>query len=441
MRGQTRLSKTKYAALRKLLDDLVETNSDDHRRLIENFIEELCPSGTRKKPTMSALPTNTHYGRKQRVVGKRSSLYKKAKQLFYKNRKLLAQNILENKLHVDGDREVPSVNDTQEHFTNLFSASSDPLRSPIDHPPPASSWLPISEAEVDSAKIKWKNSAPGPDGTSVSTVARTDSFILVVLFNIITITGIVPSRFKSVRTILLFKSGQKSDINNWRPITISSAVQRLHHRIMAHRLQNLPNLDLNQRGFAKIDGTLANISIIDTYIRERKAANKQMAVVLLDITKAFDTVSQQAINTALANKGVDTISRSYIMSSMGRVYTTIKTGNNTTNPICPNRGVRQGDPLSPILFNITIDDLLASHNNGKLGGSISESHKVNIVAFADDIIILEDNPVVMLNTLVNVTSFLKRREMVINPKKCSALVHERIATQMVIREKPIYEID
>lgn len=98
---------------------------------------------------------------------------------------------------------------------------------------------------------------------------------------------------KEVRIILLYKAGTKRKPNNWRPITISSSVQRLHHNIST-KLDALIPLNYNQREFRKIDGTLANAMLVETFIIERRAARKEMTIVLFDITKAFDTVDHRS---------------------------------------------------------------------------------------------------------------------------------------------------
>lgn len=374
--------------------------------------------------------------------GKRSSLYKKAQQLYLKNRKGLAHKIIEGTLDLEQRSELPDSRSVHEYFSPLFCAPPSPdVNIRTTNTETTRTWSDITAQEVANAKRGWKVAAPGPDGTSTIQVLRLENSVLAILFSIMTIGGIVPARFKKVRSVLLHKSGPRDVLSNWRPITISSAIQRLHHRIIAFRLQTDTFIDLNQQGFSRIDGTTANALILDAYIKERTAANKTLAIALLDVTKAFDTVAHSAIEHALLQKVVDPITREYIINSLRGVSTTIKIGDESTGDIKLERGVRQGDPLSPQLFNLVLDELLTSANNNQRGASINHTTKVNIIASADDLAVLEDKPTDMLDTLREVSTFMKSKGMALNPKKSVALVRERIGGALVTRPQPLYEID
>lgn len=96
-----------------------------------------------------------------------------------------------------------------------------------------------------------------------------------------------------------------------------------------------------------------NGGILDGVTRQGKKI--ELVGVQLDLTKAFDTVSHDAIMVILNNYGVSEVPRSAIQ----RIYpdTTTLLGNmDLTIPI--QRGVKQRDPLSPLLFNIMMDPLL-----------------------------------------------------------------------------------
>lgn len=105
---------------------------------------------------------------------------------------------------------------------------------------------------------------------------------------------------------------------------------------------------------------MANIVILEAYLKSRSQANKTSAAVGIDITKAFETVSHTSVERALIRKGVDSNTTKYIINSMKD--TTFKLEGATTRPFTINRGVRQGDPLSPLLFNLVLDEYLTLPN-------------------------------------------------------------------------------
>lgn len=139
-------------------------------------------------------------------------------------------------------------------------------------------------------------------------------------------------------------------------------MQRLLHRILAKRLSASVDLHPLQRGFTSTDGTLANTIMLDHYIRSRRAKGKTYNIISLVVRKAFDTVAHPAIVGALDRLGVSPAVTEYIQSTLRDANTTITVGGWTSRPIAFKRGVKQGDPLSPFLFNAVLDELVESLN-------------------------------------------------------------------------------
>lgn len=417
----------------------IPNNIDLMPAYIETTLNKLFPNA--QKPTQPRLAQRAaHYGRANGIRGKRSTYYKKVQQLYGKNKKSLAQHILNDTAISQHSNAEPSLQSIRQHFTNSFGSEAtptviEPSREAITEMP----WTSITADEVANAKKGWRHSAPGPDGISTRQIIQTDNRALAVVFNLVTITNTVPVSFKSVRTTLVYKSGPKELPENWRPITVGSAIQRLHHRVLIARIRSLTRPHFNQRGFTSIDGTLANSLILDTYIKERRNNGKTMAIVLLDVSKAFDTVTHSSINNTMQRFGLDSTTQNYIMASMSEVLTTIKTSAGEVEiPI--KRGVRQGDPLSPILFNMVLDELIWDLNTNRACGTINKS-PLAAIAFADDIALIADDPIAMLPLIATTTSFLKSRGMKLNPAKSVSLIRDKFEGRLATRAAPLYSID
>lgn len=174
---------------------------------------------------------------------------------------------------------------------------------------------PVNPEEVEQAKLGWSNSSPGPDSISGAQVKRTDKDWLALIYSVILLSGIKPTRFRLTKTVLIHKSGDKTSPSSYKLISVSSTLQRLFHRILNHRLKEATLMNYNQRGFSSVDGTLANCVILDTFIAARRARHLPMAVASIDITKAFDTVSHYSVKRAMVSKGLEEGMITYIMNS------------------------------------------------------------------------------------------------------------------------------
>lgn len=365
--------------------------------------------------------------------------YKICQDQFLTNRTSLAKKIIDG-IPLCKPEVLPTVTDVEKYFGAIFEDPSPPDTEPvIEATNNISMSQPITSEELDYAIKSWRHSAPGPDGITVDQVKACPPALLLLLFNIILYRRFTPSLWKLSRTIILEKEGDRKDPGNWRPITIGPAVQRLLHRILAKRFSQRVELHHLQRGFRSIDGTFANTILVEHYIRARRASGKAYNLVSLDVRKAFDTVSHHAILRALIRKGIDPSTREYIMSSLD-AQTIIKVGRSFTRPLCFKRGVKQGDPLSPFLFNLVLDELIMERNTNSSGGTITPRLHVAAIGFADDLVLLEDKDTDMALSLIECNRFFTARGMALNAKKSVAVTATRINGTSVPRTKSIFRV-
>lgn len=253
--------------------------------------------------------------------------------------------------------------------------------------------------------------------------------------------GIPPPRqWTTASTVLVPKDGDLNDLNNWRPLTITSGWLRLYHRILASRLKKSVNLHNNQRGFTDSDGVLINSTILETYIKDKSSANKPYNVMRLDKRKAFDSVHHSSILKALQEHHVDPQFIRYIDEDLKAAKTTIKIGRGHSNEISINRGVKQGDPLSPILFNIALDGLITKLENSGLGGTLGTGDdriRITSMAFADDLVILTDNEANMQPLYNTIEATLEPMDMELNIQKCKCLSVAHVQKRPTTRSTPL----
>jgi hypothetical protein len=185
--------------------------------------------------------------------------------------------------------------------------------------------------------------------------------------------------------------------------------------IIDQRLRKHTVFSSRQKGFVAEPGCYNNIQAVAEVLRAAKA-HKGIVMIQLDISKAFDSIPHQAVDPALRRLGVPPHLRSSIVNSYRHVSTDILYGGSTTH-IDIRRGVKQGDPLSPYIFNAIMDPLLDQLEDLR-GYAIDSTHSISSVAFADDMLLLADDQDSAQNLLTHTEVYLQNLGMTIAPSKC-----------------------
>ena len=105
-----------------------------------------------------------------------------------------------------------------------------------------------------------------------------------------------------------------------------------------------------QKAFLPVDGCYENINILQSIIKGRRAKRKELNIVMLDLAKAFDTVSHVTIVKALKRKCLLTMVIDVISNLWENETAKISTTKGETDSLKVKSGVKQGCPLSPLFL-------------------------------------------------------------------------------------------
>ena len=249
---------------------------------------------------------------------------------------------------------------------------------------------PFMEVEIEKAlKEMKKNKAPGNDQLTSDIIRLGGSEAvkqITAIFNNILHTQKIPPEWKEAKIIILFKKGDRKDIKNYRPISLLSHLYKLFTRVLQKRMERIldSNQPREQAGFRKGFSTTDHLQTINQIIEKCNEFNIPLCLAFIDYEKAFDSIEHWAIFKALRNIGINETYLNILKDMYTGATARIHIENQVSEVIEIQRGVRQGDSISPKLFTATMEEVFRQADLEQKG-LIIDGEPLTDLRFADDV--------------------------------------------------------
>jgi hypothetical protein len=216
---------------------------------------------------------------------------------------------------------------------------------------------------------------------------------LVHIFNRALATGVYPSQLTLGMVCPLFKKGDALDTDNYRCITIEPIVAKLFNALLDRRANTyLEARGLRapqQCGFRPQRSCADHHLTLDHIIQTTRAAGHKLFATFIDFRKAFDSVPRERLLARLNRLGFHGNFLRLLKNMYDSSHVQFLIDGQLTPSIRTHRGVLQGDPFSPTLFGIVIDEVIE-----RLGADTStrvptlNGQRVFALLYADDLVLL-----------------------------------------------------
>lgn len=252
---------------------------------------------------------------------------------------------------------------------------------------------------------------------------------LTNLFNWLRDLEVTPSDWGSAVIVNLYKDGDPADLGNYRGIALISCLGKLYLSIWAERLTTHmePRMSEEQGGFRPKRSTTDQILTLNDTLVRRHRAKKTTFLLFVDFRKAFDTVWRNGLWKRMWQVGIRGKAWRIIQAVYSDIRLSTLVDGDHTRFVPAEQGVRQGCPLSPVLFNIFIDELanmLKAKGLGlAFGGTELENRrKLCALLYADDVVLMSDSAQELQSMVTVVHEFCVKWRIEVNTKKSQVMV-------------------
>ena len=172
----------------------------------------------------------------------------------------------------------------------------------------------------------------------------------------------IPNEWKDNVIALIHKKGSTSDLDNYRGISLINTMSKVLLKVIAKRIE-LANETFNlirkeQIGFIRNEEGLSGVMSLIEIVQRRQFSGLNTILCFIDLKKAYDMVPHKILIEKLTRFGFGPKFTGFMKELYDNTKMRVRIENQLSEEFNYKRGVRQGCPTSPLVFDLFIDDIL-----------------------------------------------------------------------------------
>ena len=195
----------------------------------------------------------------------------------------------------------------------------------------------------------------------------------------------LPDQWKEALIVPVFKKGDRKACTNYRGISLICTAYKVLSDILRQRLTPLAEEILGdyQCGFRRNRSTIDQIFTLRQILEKSWEHNLEVHNVFLDFKKAYDCIHREGLYNILLEFGIPKKLVRMVQVCLEGSRSRVVIGSERSDAFAINSGLRQGDGLSPLLFNLVLEKVVRAIRN--IPGGVDFGGSIKILGFADDL--------------------------------------------------------
>jgi hypothetical protein len=284
------------------------------------------------------------------------------------------------------------------------------------------------KAALGGDSMRGGSSPSGMEGSNTLTPVTPMGKALLKLVNQIWGTSYVPKQWRSAMVVSIPKKGDLREMDNYRGISLICVGLKVLSTVIARRISSTAEdeglLCRSQAGFRSLEECMGQVVALSEIAQRRQLNGERTYACFIDFRKAYDMVPHEALLHKLRLLGIrDGRCYKFIEAVYSSTYMTARVGADLVTPeIQLRRGLRQGCPMSPILFDLFINDILKGcAEDGVSVPGLTEGEKCEGLLFADDLVLVAPNVESLKRNMARVERWAEDWEMEFGVAKCGVM--------------------